>query len=96
MEINVGAFNVFEPNSEVTVESLVERKLRKPTDSLRVLGNGELKVPLKVKAHHISAGARGKVDCRWKRRSVDSACCLEIARSWTAKRAVPERIKYTY
>lgn len=63
VEINVGAFNVFEPNSEVTVESLVERKLlRKPTDSLRVLGNGELKVPLKVKAHHISAGARGKIE----------------------------------
>ncbi len=62
-EINVGSLNVFAANSEVTVESLVEHKvLRKPTDSLRVLGNGELKVPLKVKAHHVSAGARGKIE----------------------------------
>ncbi len=63
VEVNVGALNVLPPNSEVTPESLVEAGvLRHSTDSLRILGNGELKVALTVKAHHISAGARKKVE----------------------------------
>jgi large subunit ribosomal protein L15 len=63
VEVNVGALNVLSPNSDVTPDSLLEAKLlRKPTDSLRILGNGELKVALKVKAHHVSAGARGKIE----------------------------------
>lgn len=63
IEVNVGALNVLSPDSEVTPESLLQSKLlRKPTDSLRILGNGELKVALKVKAHHISAGAKSKIE----------------------------------
>lgn len=62
-EVNVGALSVFAANSEVTPESLVEHKLlRKETDSLRILGNGDLKIALKVKAHHVSAGARQKIE----------------------------------
>lgn len=63
VEVNVGSFNVFAANSEVNAEALVEAKiLKKTTDSLRVLGNGELKVALKVNAHHISAGAKAKIE----------------------------------
>lgn len=63
VEVNVGALNVLAPDSEATPDTLVEAKLlRKPTDSLRVLGNGELKVALKVRAHHVSAGARTKIE----------------------------------
>ena len=63
IEVNVGALNVLAPNSDATPESLLQAKLiRKPTDSLRILGNGELKVALKVKAHHVSAGARSKIE----------------------------------
>ena len=63
VELNVGALAVFPANAEVTPESLYENKvLRKPTDSLRLLGNGELKLALKVRAHHISAGARQKIE----------------------------------
>jgi large subunit ribosomal protein L15 len=63
VEINVGSFSVFAANAEVTAQTLVEHKvLRKHTDSLRVLGNGEVKVALKVKAHHVSAGARQKIE----------------------------------
>lgn len=63
VEINVGNLGVFAANAEVSVETLVQHNvLRKPTDSLRVLGNGEVKVPLKVKAHHISAGAKAKIE----------------------------------
>lgn len=63
IEVNVGALNVLPPNSEATPDSLLDAKLlRKPTDSLRILGNGELKVALKVQAHHVSAGARSKIE----------------------------------
>lgn len=63
VEVNVGSLSAFVSNSEVTPETLVEHKvLRKPTDSLRILGNGEVKVPLKVKAHHVTAGARQKIE----------------------------------
>jgi large subunit ribosomal protein L15 len=63
VEVNVGALNGLSANFEVTPESLVEAKvLRDSTDSLRILGNGELKVALKVKAHHISEGAKQKIE----------------------------------
>jgi large subunit ribosomal protein L15 len=63
VEVNVGALNVLSANSEVSAEELLAHKiLRKPTDSLRILGNGELKVALKVKAHHFSEGARKKIE----------------------------------
>ncbi|MFN8654819.1 MAG: 50S ribosomal protein L15 [Candidatus Obscuribacterales bacterium] len=63
VEVNVGQLNALPANTEVTAESLVEHNvLRSATDSLRILGNGELKVALKVRAHHISAGAKEKIE----------------------------------
>lgn len=60
--INIGDLNGLKAGSEVTPESLVEFGiLRSVTQSLRVLGNGELKVSLKVKAHHFSQGAIDKI-----------------------------------
>ncbi|CAN5329552.1 hypothetical protein BH10CYA1_BH10CYA1_30240 [soil metagenome] len=61
--LNVGALNTLEANSEVTPDILVEKGLlKRHNDSLRLLGNGELKVALKVTAHHISAGAKAKIE----------------------------------
>jgi large subunit ribosomal protein L15 len=63
VQVNVGSLGRFAANAEVTAETLVEQGvLRKLTDSLRILGNGDLKVALKVKAHHVSAGARQKIE----------------------------------
>jgi len=63
IEVNVGALNVLPAGTEVTPDSLVQNKLlRKVTNSLRILGNGELKVALNVKAHHVSAGAKSKIE----------------------------------
>jgi len=63
VEVNVGALNVLNGNFEVTPDSLFDKGLlKKPTDSLRILGNGELKVKLVVKAHHITAGAKAKIE----------------------------------
>lgn len=63
VELNVGQLASLAANSEVTAESLVEHGiLRKETDSLRILGNGEIKVALKLKVHHVTAGARAKIE----------------------------------
>lgn len=63
VEVNVGALNALQQGTEVTPATLVENRiLKKETDSLRVLGNGELKVALKVKAHHFSKGAIAKIE----------------------------------
>lgn len=63
VELNVGALNNLKANFEVTPDSLVECKLvRKHNNSLRILGNGDLKVALKVTAHHVTAGARAKIE----------------------------------
>lgn len=60
--VNVGALNALPGGTAVTPESLVEHKLlRKVSDSLRILGSGELKVKLSVKAHHFSQGAIDKI-----------------------------------
>lgn len=60
--INVGELNELPANSEVTPESLVASGvIRKHNDSVRILGNGELKVALKISAHHFSQGAIDKV-----------------------------------
>ncbi len=61
--VNIGSLNDLESGFEVTAQSLVGANiLRKQTDSLRILGNGELKVKLTVKAHHVSAGAKEKIE----------------------------------
>lgn len=62
VEVNVGSLNNLPANSEVDADALVQHKvLRRTTDSLRVLGNGELKVALKIRAHHFSQGAIDKI-----------------------------------
>jgi large subunit ribosomal protein L15 len=61
--INISALSAFSSGSEVSADTLVKQGvLRKITDSLRILGNGELKVALTVKAHHFSESAKTKIE----------------------------------
>jgi large subunit ribosomal protein L15 len=61
--INIGALNGFSSGSEVNAQTLVDQGvLRKTTDSLRILGSGEVKIALTVKAHHFSASAKEKIE----------------------------------
>ncbi len=54
---------VFDDESDVTVEALVEKRLVKNTrDDVKVLGNGDLKKKLRVAAHGFSASAREKIE----------------------------------
>ena len=61
--INVDALEVFENDTVVTVETLVEAGIVKnPRDGVKILGNGELTKKLNVKADAFSASAKEKIE----------------------------------
>jgi large subunit ribosomal protein L15 len=61
--INVGKLASLAPNSEVTLESLMEAGIVTSNDGpLKILGNGELKVALIVKAAAFTTGAKEKIE----------------------------------
>ncbi len=61
--VNVSALNGFEANSEVDVLSLLEAGIisKVEKDGLKILGNGELTVALKVKANKFTKSAKEKI-----------------------------------
>ena len=61
--INVSALEVFENDSVVSVDSLIETGIVKnPRDGVKILGNGELTKKLTVQANAFSAGAKEKIE----------------------------------
>jgi large subunit ribosomal protein L15 len=53
----------FKADAEVNPETLQSaRLLRDPRNPVVILGRGEMKVALKVRAHRVSAGARAKIE----------------------------------
>ena len=61
--INVSALEVFENDSVVTIETLLEAGIIKNTaDGVKILGNGELTKKLTVQAKAFSAGAVEKIE----------------------------------
>jgi large subunit ribosomal protein L15 len=62
-EINLDQLASFKPGSEVTPESLVEaRLLRDPRNPVAILGRGELKIAIKVRAHRVTKSAKAKIE----------------------------------
>ena len=62
-EINLSQLERFAANSEVTPDILAEQKmLHKNGNPVVILGRGELSVPLKVRAHRVTKGAREKIE----------------------------------
>lgn len=61
--VNVSVLNGFEPNTEVDIVKLLETSVicKVEKDGLKILGNGELKVALKVKANKFTASAKEKI-----------------------------------
>ncbi len=61
--VKTETLNAFPQDSEVTPETLVEagllRSLKHP---VKILGNGEITVPLKVSAHKFTRSARDKIE----------------------------------
>lgn len=62
-EVNLERLEEFKADAEVSPESLVSvgvlRDLKHP---VVLLGRGEVKVPLKVRVHRITSGARSKIE----------------------------------
>lgn len=60
--VNVGKLADLEPNSEVTLESLMEAGIVTSDDGpLKILGHGEITIPLTVKAP-CTSGAKAKIE----------------------------------
>jgi large subunit ribosomal protein L15 len=61
--VNVEDLNRFDDGSTVDLDTLLAaRVIRKPYDGLKVLGNGELKKKLNVKASKFSSAAKEKIE----------------------------------
>ena len=61
--INLGALEVFENDTVVTVETLIEAGIVKnPRDGVKILGNGTLTKKLTVQANAFSASAVEKIE----------------------------------
>jgi large subunit ribosomal protein L15 len=63
-EVNLDQLaGTFKAEAEVTPETLAgAHLLREAANPVKVLGRGELKVPLKVRVHRISAAAKAKIE----------------------------------
>lgn len=62
-EVNIDLLDDFAVGSTVSPESLNEaRLLRAPGARVKILGRGEIKNALKIQAHKVTAGARGKIE----------------------------------
>ena len=63
-EINLDQLSeAFKANAEVTPEALAGvHLLRDPRNPIVILGRGDIKIPLKVRVHRISAGAKSKIE----------------------------------
>lgn len=62
-EVNLEQLSRFEAGSEVTPELLTQSKLlSKPKNPVVILGTGEVTVPLKIRVHRVTKGARAKIE----------------------------------
>ncbi len=62
-EVNLAQLTRFPAGSEITPEVLVEAALvRKASMPVVLLGEGDVKVPLKVRVHRVSQSAKAKIE----------------------------------
>lgn len=61
--VNVGSLAIFPANSDVDAAALVAARLIKNTRvAVKILGNGDLAVPLRVRAAKFSESAKAKIE----------------------------------
>ncbi len=61
--LNVSSLSGFEANSDVTPETLQEKGvLRNVKYPIKILGDGDVSVPLNVSAHKFTTSARAKIE----------------------------------
>lgn len=62
-EVNLDTLVDFKADSEITPETLREAGLlKKGSLPIKIMGRGDIKVALKVKAHKVTEGARQKIE----------------------------------
>ncbi|MBA4379123.1 MAG: 50S ribosomal protein L15 [Chloroflexota bacterium] len=62
-EVNLDQLTAFQANAEITPETLADaRLLRDPRNPVAILGRGELKTSLKVRAHRVTKSAQAKIE----------------------------------
>lgn len=62
-EVNLESLINFEANTEITPELLIELGyVKKVYDGIKILGGGELEIPLTVKAHKFTKSAIQKIE----------------------------------
>ena len=85
--INVGCLDVFNPQDEIDTAVLKDRGLVRGARGamLKILGDGELKIPLKVRAHKFSASARAKIEA-----AGGECLVIEVSTPAEAQAAEPE------
>ena len=59
--VKVQTLGAFAPDTEVTPELLKQKGLIKGKKKVKILGDGEISIPLTVKAHRFSKSAREKI-----------------------------------
>lgn len=61
--VNIDELNIFEENTKVTPELLIEKGIiKKVKDGVKILGKGELKVKVDVEANAFSKSAEEKIE----------------------------------
>jgi len=61
--VGVGSLNIFESGSEVTpAELLAVGLVKSMKNPVKILAQGEIEHPLKIKAHKFSAAAKAKIE----------------------------------
>jgi len=62
-EVNISRLDAFAANSDVTPDTLVQAGVLRDTKRpVVLLGEGEVEVPLKVRVHRVTKGARAKIE----------------------------------
>eukprot|EP00741_Cyanophora_paradoxa_P016679 tig00020934_g16108.t1 len=92
-ELNVGDLSVLAPNTVVDMESLDQtlwKDLRSKVDSekklLKILGDGEIKVPITVRAEAVSESARAKIEAAGGKVEI-----VPVKAKWVRDRSVPTK-----
>ena len=61
--INVEKLSSLDPNTEVTLDSLIDKGIVTSNDGLlKILGNGEINIPLNIKAAAFTKSAKAKIE----------------------------------
>jgi large subunit ribosomal protein L15 len=60
--LNVSALSTFDADTTVTPELLKEKRLIKGNRKVKILGQGEISIPLIIKVHKISKSAQEKIE----------------------------------